>query len=214
MGLGFRTSPAACLFPAVPFPQEHTPLSLCFCPCPPYFIFCITVHFSYLDWLPFTPYSVLSSCCSDPSPPPRRAEFWAGSLAWLVLPLPGLDHPWPGETPWLSRVNTNALQTLRRLPFCPSLSSAVGSGSLLSWGLRWPLPGPLWDPGWEGASWPGGSAGWPVLLCSLLRPPSLSCPLILSPSQLRADMLGASHLGRGQGRRSKSVVCIGVGRGK
>lgn len=41
--------------PAVPFSQEHTPLSLRFCPCPAYFIFCITVHFSYLDWLPFTP---------------------------------------------------------------------------------------------------------------------------------------------------------------
>lgn len=159
-------------------------------------------------WIGFPlPYSVLSSCCSDPPPPPRSAEFWAGSLAWLVFPLPGLDHPWPGEMPWLSRVNTNALQTLRRLPFCPSLSSAVGSGSLLSQGLRGPLPGSLWDPGWEGAGWPRGSAVWPVLLCSLLRPPSLSCPLILSSSQLRADMLGASHLGRGQGRRSKRV-CV------
>ena len=36
----------------LPLPQERTLLSLCFCPCPPYFIFCITVHFSYLDWHP------------------------------------------------------------------------------------------------------------------------------------------------------------------
>ena len=213
MGLGFRTSAAACLFPAAPPSGAHTAffvlLSL-----PSLLHFLHHRALQLLGLASLHPYSVLSSCCSDPPPPPRRAEFWAGSLAWLVLPLPGLDHPWPGQTPWLSRVSTNALQTLRRLPFCPSLSSAVGSGSLLSRGLRWPLPGSLWDPGWEGAGWPGGSAGWPILLCSLLRPPSLSCPLILSSSQLRADMLGASHLGRGQGRRSKRVVCLGVGRGK
>ena len=170
-GLGVQNLTSCLLIPCCPLLSgTHTTFfALLSLPCLLHFL-----HHCPLQLLGLAslyPYSVLSSCCSEPpTPAPSgRAEFWAGCLAWLMSPLPGLDHPWLGETPWLSRVNTNALQTLRHLPFCPSLSSAVGSGSLLSRGPRWPLPGSLWDPGLGGSRLARGPC---CLARSALQPPS------------------------------------------